>query len=558
MPEEKMHRWPQEIGVICALLCRNSMLAWSLIIMKTSFAVAAAAVGLSLAQPVLGQSDDNKLGTVNFETSCNPEAQKLFNLGMLYQHSFWYRASQHVFEDVLKADPECGIAYWGIALSLLWNPHTSPPVKNLADGAAMIAKGKSVGAKTQRERDYLDALGVMYADYEKVDHRTRIQAYAKAMEQLAQRYPNDDEAQIHYALALNTSASPADKTYANQLKGAAILEPIAIRQPEHPGVSHYLIHLYDYPPIAEKGLNAARRYAKIAPAAAHAQHMPSHIFTRVGYWTESIASNVEAARVAKEAGDLHDQLHAMDYEVYAYLQLGQDEKAKATIDEMMTVTGLSGTYLPGPYALAISPARYAVERGDWKAAAELQVRPTPLAHVQAITHFARALGAARSGNPEAAKADIAKLAELRDKLRDAKDAYWSEQVDIERQIATAWVLYAEGKRDDGLIAMSAAADAEDKTEKHPVTPGVPKPARELYGVMLLESGNAKDALNAFEATLKKEPNRLGAYAGAAIAAEQSGESTKALEYYRKVVAIADGADKARAEVADAHAFLRKH
>ena len=322
-------------------------------------------------------------------------------------------------------------------------------------------------------------------------------------------------------------------------------------------MSHYLIHLYDYPPIAEKGLNAARRYAKIAPAAAHAQHMPSHIFTRVGYWTESIASNVEAARVAKEAGDLHDQLHAMDYLVYAYLQLGQDEKAKAIIDEMMTVTGLTGTYLPGPYALAVSPARYAVERGDWKAAADLQVRPSPLPHVQAITHFARALGAARSGNPDAAKADIAKLAELRDKLRDAKDAYWSEQVDIQRQVATAWVLYAEGKRDDALNAMSAAADAEDKTEKHPVTPGVPKPARELYGVMLLESGNAKDALVAFEATLKKEPNRLGAYAGAAKAAEKSGESAKAQEYYSKVVAIADAADNTRTEVADARAFLTK-
>jgi hypothetical protein len=526
--------------------------------MKTPIAIAAtAAAGLSFAQPALGQSDINKLGTVHFETSCKPEAQKLFDGAMLYQHSFWYRASQQVFGDVLKADPECGIAYWGIALSLLWNPHVAPPAKNLAEGAAAIAKGKSVGAKSQRERDYLDALAVMYADYEKVDHRTRIQAYAKAMEQLAKRYSNDDEAQIHYALALNTSASPADKTYGSQLKGAAILEPIAIRQPQHPGVSHYLIHLYDYPPIAEKGLDAARRYAKIAPAAAHAQHMPSHIFTRVGYWSESIASNVEAARVAKESKDLHDQLHAMDYLVYADLQLGQDEKAKAVIDEMMTITGFTETFLPGPYALAISPARYAVERGDWKAAAELQVRPSPLAQVQAITHFARALGAARSGNPEAAKVDIAKLVELRDKLRDTRDAYWSEQVDIQRQVATSWVLYAEGKRDEALIAMSAAADAEDKTEKHPVTPGVPRPARELYGVMLLESGNAKDALAAFEATLKKEPNRLGAYVGAAKAAEKSGESAKAQEYYGKVVAIADGADNSRTEVADARAFLTK-
>ncbi|MCK1640106.1 hypothetical protein IVA95_21495 [Bradyrhizobium sp. 157] len=524
---------------------------------KTSFAVAAiAAAGFSLAQPALAQSDD-KLGTVNFATSCKPEAQKLFNQGMLYQHSFWYRASQKVFEDALKADPECGIAYWGIALSLLWNPHVSPPAKNLAEGAAMIAKGKAVGAKTQRERDYIDALAVMYADHEKVDHRTRIQAYAKAMEQLAQRYPGDDEAQIHYALALNTSASPADKTYASQLKGAAILEPIAERQPQHPGVSHYLIHLYDYPPIAEKGLNAARRYAKIAPASPHAQHMPSHIFTRVGYWTESIASNAEAARVAKESGDLHDQLHAMDYQVYAYLQLGQDDKAKAIINEMTAITGFTETFLQGPYALAISPARYLVERGDWKAAANLQVRPSPLAQVQAITYSVRALGAARSGNPEAAKADIAKLVELGDKLRAAKDAYWSEQVDIQRQVAAAWVLYAEGNQDEALAAMSAAADAEDKTEKHPVTPGVPKPARELYGSMLLERGMPKEALAAFEATLRKEPNRLGAYAGAAMAAEKSGDLAKAREYYGKVVAIAEGADKERTEVADAQAFLQK-
>ena len=416
---------------------------------------------------------------------------------------------------------------------------------------------RASGQKRQRERDYLDALAVMYADYEKVDHRTRITAYAKAMEQLAQRYPGDDEAQIHYALALNTSASPADKSYASQLKGAAILEPIAQRQPDHPGVSHYLIHLYDYPPIAEKGLDAARRYAKIAPAAPHAQHMPSHIFTRVGYWSESIASNAEAARVAKEAKDFHDQLHAMDYQVYGYLQLGQDAKAKAIMEEATTVTGFTETFLVGPYARAVSPARYAVERGDWKAASELAVRPSPLGQVQAVTYFARALGAARSGNPDAAQADIAKLAELRDKLRDAKDAYWSEQVDIQRQVASAWVLYAQGKHDEALAAMSAAADAEDKTEKHPVTPGAPKPARELYGVMLLESGKPAEALTAFEATLKKEPNRLAATFGAAKAAEKAGDNAKAQDYYKKVVAIAGDADKSRAEVSDARAFLTR-
>jgi tetratricopeptide (TPR) repeat protein len=377
------------------------------------------------------------------------------------------------------------------------------------------------------------------------------------MEQLAERYPNDDEAQIHYALALNTSASPADKTYANQLKGAAILEGIFKRQPRHPGVAHYLIHLYDYPSIAEKGLDAARRYSKIAPAAAHAQHMPSHIFTRVGYWEESIASNIESARVAASDKEPHDQLHAMDYLVYAYLQLGQDKKAHAIIDEMNKVSGFTETFIPAPYALAASPARYAVERSDWKGAAELQVRPSPLPHVQAITHFARALGVARSGNPAAAKADIAKLAELRDKLRQAKDVYWAEQVDIQARVASAWLLYAEGKYADALEAMSAAADAEDKSEKHPVTPGVPKPARELYGVMLLERGMSGEALVAFEATLKKEPNRLGAYAGAAKAAERSGDTAKARQYCEKIVAIAGNADKDRTEVADARAFLRK-
>jgi hypothetical protein len=526
--------------------------------MKALFTTAVLVVtGVSLAQSAFAQADDKKLGKVHFETSCKPEAQRLFDRAMLYQHSFWYRASQKVFEDALKADPECVIAYWGIALSLLYNPHAPPPPANLPLGFSALQKGKAAGAKTERERDYLDALAAMYADYEKVDHRTRLLAYAKAMEVLAQRYPKDDEAQIHYALALNTSASPADKTYASQLKGAAILEQIVKRQPQHPGVAHYLIHLYDYPPIAEKGLDAARRYAKIAPAAPHAQHMPSHIFTRVGYWKESIASNTDSARSAKAGQDFDEQLHAMDYMVYAYLQLGQDKKAGAVVDEMNAVTGINPARFVSPYALAVSPARYMIERGDWKSAAELKVRPSQFAYADAMTHFARALGAARSGNPEAAKADIAKLGELRDKLREAKDAYWSGQVDIQSQVASAWVLYAEGKHDDALKAMSAAADAEDKTEKHPVTPGVPKPARELYGVMLLERDMAKEALAAFEATLKKEPNRLGAYVGAAKAAERSGDRIKARAYYEKIVAIAGGADKTRTEVAEARTFLKK-
>jgi tetratricopeptide (TPR) repeat protein len=530
--------------------------------MRSSFSVAIAGVfaaGLSGAPAAFAQDEtDQRFGTVHFATSCNETAQRRFDRGMRYQHSFWYRQSKEIFEDVLKADSECGIAYWGIALSLLINPHAPPPGPNLPLGLAAIQKGQAVGAKTQRERDYLDALAVFYTDYDKVPHGARVQAYLKAMETLAARYPDDDEAQIFYAITLNVAASPNDKTYSNQLKGAAILEPIFKREPKHPGVAHYLIHLYDTPALAEKGLEAAKRYAGIAPAAPHAQHMPSHIFTRVGAWNESIASNSESARAAKDGKEVDDQLHAMDYMVYAYLQLGQDQKAQGVVSEMNAITGINPDRFVGPYALAVSPARYVVERGDWKSAAELQVRPSKFAYADAMTHFARAIGAARVGNAGAAKDDIAKLAELREKLRAAKDAYWTEQVDIQWQVATAWMLHAEGKYDEALKAMSAAADAEDKTEKHPVTPGVPTPARELYGAMLLERGQAREALTAFEATLRKEPNRLGATIGAARAADKDGDAAKAKQYYAAAVALAENADSVRPELAEVRAFMAKN
>jgi hypothetical protein len=283
----------------------------------------AAAVGIR-SSPSIGQDNvDQQFGSVHFATSCNETAQRRFDRAMRYQHSFWYKASKEIFEDALKADPECGIAYWGIALGLVDNPHFGSPAPNLPLGLAAIQAAKATGAKTQRERDYIDALALLYVDYDKTTRAARIQSYLKAMEELAARYPDDDEAQILYAITLNVAASPSDKTYAYQLKGAAILEPIFKRQPRHPGVAHYLIHLYDYPVIAEKGLDAARRYAEIAPAAPHALHMPSHIFTRVGYWKESIASNIASAKAAKTEKSINDQLHAQDYLVYAYLQLGQ-------------------------------------------------------------------------------------------------------------------------------------------------------------------------------------------------------------------------------------------
>jgi tetratricopeptide (TPR) repeat protein len=519
----------------------------------------AALLGLPAVQPAFGQdASDQRFGTVHFPTSCNETAQRRFDRGMRYQHSFWYRESRGIFEDVIKADPDCAIAYWGIALSYLDNPHNPPPPANLPLGLAAIQKAKAIGAKTQRERDFIDALLVYYTDYDKILHGARVQSYLKAIEAVAQRYPDDDEAQLFYGIALNVAASPNDKTYSNQLKGAAILERVFQRQPRHPGVAHYLIHLYDTPALAEKGLDAAKRYSEIAPAAPHAQHMPTHIFTRVGYWKESIALNTVSARVAKADKEALDQLHAMDYLVYAHLQLAQDAKAHEVVQEMSAVAGFNPNLFPGAYALAASPARYMIERNDWKGAAELEVRPTPFAHVEAITRFARALGSARTGNADAARAEVVKLAELRDKLRDAKDAYWSEQVDIQWQVARAWVLYAEGKYDAALEAMIAAADAEDRSEKHPVTPGVPKPARELYGVMLLDRGMARQALTAFEATMKKEPNRFNAFAGAAKAAVALGDKVKAGDYYQKLAALAGTADTDRPDLVAAREYLAKN
>jgi Tfp pilus assembly protein PilF len=526
--------------------------------MKAAIATAvavASTVGMSGQIAFAQEETDQRLGRVHFETSCNETAQRRFDRGMRYQHSFWYRQSQAIFEDALNADPGCAIAYWGIALSLLYNPHAPPPPENLPLGLAALEKGKAAGAKTERERDYIDALLVFYKDYDKIDHRTRVQAYLKAMEALAGRYPNDDEAQIEYAITLNVAASPGDKTYANQLKGAAILQPIYKRQPQHPGVAHYLIHLYDYPPIAEKGLDAARRYAAIAPAAPHAQHMPSHIFTRVGYWKESIASNEASLRAAKADKEWDDGMHGMDYMVYAHLQLGQDKAARAVVDEMATTEGYKR--FAGYYARAASQARYVVERGDWPAAAALAVQPSPIFYADAVTHFARALGAARSGQPEAAKADIERLAALSNKLREAKDAYWAEIVDTQRQVAVAWVLYTEGKHDEALAAMRAAADQEDKTEKHPVTPGPLAPARELLGAMLLDQGKAQEALAAFESTLKKEPHRLGATIGAAKAAEKLGDTAQAQKYYAEVVAMTAQADPVRPEIAQARELAAK-
>ncbi len=512
-----------------------------------------------------------KLGQVRFPTSCGTAVQPQFDRAVALLHSFWFGEAIKGFQAVAQADPSCGIAHWGAAVTWLGNPLGGPPVaRGLQEGSAAVARAKAAGAKTQREQDYIAAIEAFYKDHEKVDHRTRAVAYEKAMEALAQRYPQDREASIFYALALNITLNPADKTYANQLKAAGILEQVFAEQPDHPGVAHYLIHSYDFPPIAQKGLAAARRYATIAPSAPHALHMPAHIFTRVGYWQESIDTNRASADAAKdelrqanlEAGS-YNALHAMDYIVYAALQLAKDKEAQAVLDEVRGVQKIDSEQFAAAFAFAAIPARYALERRRWAEAAELDLHPPSLSwgrfpQAESIHRFARGLGAARGGNVASAKRDLASLEALRDAMTAAKNAYWANQAEIQRLAVAGWVARAEGRNDEAVALLRQAADREDATEKHPVTPGSIQPAREMLAELLLDLTQPVAALKEFEASSRTDPNRLHGLAGAARAAELAGDRAKARTYYAQLVELTKTADSERPEIARAKAFLAKN
>jgi predicted Zn-dependent protease len=524
--------------------------------------LAVALVAFVLAVPAIAQqhTGHEKLGQVSFANTCSPAVQADLNRAVALLHSFWWGVTIKAFNEVAQKDPSCGIAHWGVAMAVLENPFGWPPSpKMLADGSAAVARARSAGAKSQRELDYIGAIETFYKDHDKVDHRTRAVAYEKAMEQLSARYPDDREAAIFYALALNATAVATDKTYAQQLKAAAILEAVFREQPDHPGAAHYMIHSYDYPAIAEKGLGAARRYATIAPSAPHAQHMPSHIFTRRGYWEDSIRSNLASAAVADND---FDRFHAWDYLAYGYLQLGQDRLARGVLDQMLSVQKPDVPNFATAFALAAIPSRYALERGQWADAAGLTLRPgdfpwTRFPQAEAILVFARGLGAARSGNLAQARDDHARLAALRDGLLAAKVGYWADQVDIQRLLVAGWIARAEGRNDDALQLVRAAADREDATEKHPVTPGPIVPARELLGELLLDLGRPADALRELEASQRREPNRLHGYYFAARAAELAGDTGKAKAQYGQLVTLTAKADTERPEVAQAKAFLSK-
>jgi tetratricopeptide (TPR) repeat protein len=498
--------------------------------------------------------NSEKLGAVDFATSCSAVAQTGFNRAVALLHSFQFSRAIEGFNEVLGEDATCGIAYWGIALSDWSNPF-APGMKDqrqLEAGRESVERGKTVGAKTERERAYVGAAGKLYRDFETTAQRARLIDYRDAMQEVAAKYPEDHEAQIFYALAIAASEDPADKSYAGRLKAGAILEKLFDEEPAHPGLAHYIIHTYDVPALAGRALVAAKRYSEIAPDAPHALHMPSHTFTRTGYWQESIDSNIAAAAAARREGQTAEELHSSDYEIYAYLQTGQDQAARRVLDSLPEIASrfdpkslLSGAGGPsvGYFALAAIPARYALERQDWKQAEQLPLQETPFPHTDAMTWFARGLGAARLGLAPAANESATALQKIRERLLKAGENYWARQVEIQELEVTAWAALAEGKKEKALREMKSAAELEDGTEKSAVTPGPLAPARELLGEMLLQANEAAQALEQFEATLKQEPGRLRALYGAAHAAQLSGSRDTSQRYFREVLKVCGHADK---------------
>ena len=507
--------------------------------------------------------NSEKLGTVHFATSCNEGAQKEFDRGVALLHSFQFSRAIQGFNVVLQNDPKCGIAYWGIALSQWSNPFAAENKDKgqLQKGRETADHGKALGAKTERELAYISAVSKLYDNFENTPQRARLLAYRDAMADVAAKYPEDHEAQIFYALSIAASEDPADKTYAGRLKAGAILEKLFGEQPDHPGLAHYIIHTYDVPPLAARALPAARRYAEIAPDAPHALHMPSHTFTRTGYWQDSINTNVAAAEAARRQDQTPEELHASDYEVYAYLQTGQDEAARRILDSLAeigsrfdskVVVGGAGGPPAGYFALAAIPARYALERREWKQAAQLMPRETPFPYTEAMTWFARGYGAAHLGQSPEAQESVVALTKIHERLLQAGENYWARQVEIQGLEVGAWAALADGKKEDALLKMKSAAQLEDGTEKSAITPGPLAPARELLGEMLLETNQPGEALQEFEATLGKEPGRFRALYGAARAAQLSGKREVSQQHFRELLKVcAMGDTPGRAEIVEA-------
>ena len=520
-------------------------------------------------------------GTVDFPVSCTPAVRAEFVRGVALLHSFFYEEARRIFTSVAEQDPKCAMAQWGIAMTW-WHPIWTPPTPNeMSAGKAAIQKAMGMTAGTERERGFITALNAYYntpdgpstgevgqSCHGPVGPRGRVMAYEKAMRTVYERYSDDVETQTFYALAVLAVgyANPTDTTLSNQLKAAGILEKLWKENPRHPGIAHYLIHSYDYPSLAERGLDAARRYGSIAPWVPHALHMPSHIFTRLGMWEESIAANRSSADASRAYAAMRhrdateaEELHALDYMAYSYLQEGQDAKAKEIVDFAGTVRKTNPELeFSAAYALAAIPSRYALERNAWSEAATLSVAELPhwssYPSFEALIEYSHALGRAHTGDVEGARKAIDRMRQLRDSSTDPRLDYFKRHLDLQVQAASAWVMYSEGKKDEAVNLLRRVADAEDILGKHPVSPGALVPAREQLGDLLLKLDRPKEARQEFEAALKIYPGRFRGLYGAAQAAEQNGEKEKADHYYAKLNEQTVKADGSRSELAEVRKY----
>ncbi len=506
------------------------------------------ALDLNSGDIALCGSEADQFGSVSFALGCSEGVREKFNLAAALLHSFEYSEAEKVFAQVIKEDPECTMAYWGAAMCSfhpLWEP---PGPADLRKGTKVIALGRTIATAGSRESDYLEAVATIYDEWEELDYRTRLLKFEEAAQRVFEKYPEDNEAAIFYALALRAASDPADKSFAKQRKAGQLLEARFAREPNHPGIAHYLIHTYDYPELAEMGLKAARSYAAIAAASAHAQHMPSHIFTRLGLWEEAIGSNIKSIDAAQcyagqvgMQGHWDEELHGMDYLVYALLQTGNDEEATRQADILNTFDKVFPQNFKDAYSFTAIPARCALERKDWKRAADLQFNHSNLSWdkfpwERANVSFARLLGAVHTDKLELAKAELNNLRTAHKTLVDAKQDYKANLVLIQLKASEGWINFKEGKKSEALNLMKEAADMEDNTEKHPVTPGEVLPARELLGDMLLEMNEPALALEAYREDLKRHPNRLNGLYGAARAEEMLAHNDRAVEYYKQMIA----------------------
>lgn len=531
------------------------------------------AVAASTADPmpVHEHHEALNIGHLTFESSCSHEAQEPLVRGLEWLHSFEYARAEQQFSGAAAADPGCGIADWGVAMSYYHPLWAAPTPAELAKGVAAIVKAREIGARTQREKDYISALGQFYNGAPGIDHKTRVLSYSHAMAVLHNQYPADNEAALFYALSLIAVGTIVrDPAYAPEKQAAAIINKVLEAEPEHPGVWHYMIHTFDYPALAELALPAARRYASVAPDSAHAQHMPSHIFTRLGLWDESIKSNLAAEAAAVEfersthmPGAWDQQLHAMDYLAYAYLQTGRDRDLAGLLARLNRIQVADPASPTSAYAVTAIPARAVLERQRWSDAARLEL-PAGLQRLQALSNykwaianirFARAVGSARSADISHAREEIAALSVLEQSVVIPAGEYdWRKQISIQRQIAEAWLAKAENRDADAERTMRAAADLDDATEKHPVTPGNILPAREQLGELLLELKRPADALKEYEASLIRAPRRLSGLYGAAHAARLAGNSAVARGYYAQLIEMTKAGDTTLSEIKEARAF----